>query len=84
MNTVLMSRFVSSLRDAREIALSLPDALQADHFGNPSFRIYGRIFATVPNLGHLNVMIDPFDVEAAVSLARRPARSCGGARSCAV
>lgn len=69
MNTVLMSRFVTSLRDAREIALSLPDAVEADHFGNPSFRVYDRIFATVPDALHLNVMIDPFDVEAAVRLA---------------
>lgn len=69
MNTVLMSRFVTSLRDARDFALSLPDAVEADHFGNPSFRIYGPIFATVPDAGHWNVMIDPCDVEAAVRLA---------------
>jgi hypothetical protein len=68
MNTGLMSGFVTSLRDAREIALSLPDAVEADHFGNPSFRIYGRIFATLPDAGYLNVMIDPFDVDAAVRL----------------
>jgi hypothetical protein len=46
--------------------LALPEAVEKDHWGNPSFRVHGRIFATVPDKGHLNVMIDPFDVEAAV------------------
>ena len=63
-----MSPLVSSLREARAIALSLPGAVEAEHFGSPSFRIDGRIFATVPDATHLNVMIDPFDVEAAVRL----------------
>ena len=54
------------LGKARAIALALPDATESDHWGNPSFRIYGRIFATVPDPAHLNVMIDPFDVDAAV------------------
>lgn len=44
----------------------MPEAIEQDHWGNPSFRIRGRIFATVPDDGHLNVMIDPFDVDAAV------------------
>jgi hypothetical protein len=34
------------------------------HWGNTSFRVRGRIFATVPDEGHVNVMIEPFDVEA--------------------
>jgi len=33
--------------DFRRIALSLPDATEASHFGNPDFRIGGRIFATL-------------------------------------
>jgi len=40
--------------------------IEQEHWGNPSFRIRGRIFATVPDAEHLNVMIDPFDVEAVV------------------
>lgn len=55
-----------TLRDARAIALTLPEAEEAEHWGNPSFRIYGRIFATLPDRQHLNVMTDPFDAEAAV------------------
>jgi hypothetical protein len=51
----------------RKIALRFPEAVEQDHFGNPSFRVRGRIFATVPDDTHLNVMIDPFDVDAVVN-----------------
>jgi len=54
------------LPGARKFALALPNAVEQDHFGNPSFRVRGRIFATVPDSTHLNVMIDPFDVDAVV------------------
>jgi hypothetical protein len=54
------------IETARKIALSFPEAVEQDHFGNPSFRVRGRIFATVPDDTHLNVMIDPFDVDAVV------------------
>jgi hypothetical protein len=33
--------------DFRRIALSLPDAAEGAHFGNPDFRVGGRIFATL-------------------------------------
>ncbi|WP_295682344.1 MmcQ/YjbR family DNA-binding protein [uncultured Nevskia sp.] len=36
---------VLSWQAARELALSLPDAEQRDHFGSPSFRVKGKIFA---------------------------------------
>ena len=55
------------LHGVRKFALALPEAVEQDHFGNPSFRVRGRIFATVPDSTHLNVMIDPFDVDAVVS-----------------
>ena len=64
-----MSQPVTTLRAAREIALRLPEAVEADHFGRPSFRVGGRIFATVPDSDHLNVMIDAFDVEAVLRTA---------------
>jgi hypothetical protein len=57
---------VSKLGEIRTFALALPGAGEADHWGNPSFRVGGRIFATFPDPEHLNVMIDPFDVESAV------------------
>ena len=31
----------------RRIALSLPGAVEISHFGNPDFRVNGRIFATL-------------------------------------
>jgi hypothetical protein len=52
--------------EIRRKALALPEVIEQEHWGNPSFRIRGRIFATVPDAEHLNVMIDPFDVEAVV------------------
>jgi hypothetical protein len=57
---------VIHVRDVRRLALSLPETTEEDHFGRPSFRVRGRIFATLPDFEHLNVMIDPFDVEGVV------------------
>src|SRR4249920_2882366 len=54
------------LHGVRKMALALPETVEQDHFGNPSFRVRGKIFATVPDSSHVNVMIDPFDVDAAV------------------
>ncbi|MFT4246877.1 MAG: MmcQ/YjbR family DNA-binding protein [Pseudomonas sp.] len=34
-----------SWQAARELALSLPHAEERDHFGSPSFRVKGKIFA---------------------------------------
>lgn len=42
----------------RRLALSLPEAHEADHHGRPSFRVSGRIFATLWDEGHMNVMLD--------------------------
>jgi hypothetical protein len=36
-----------SAADFRRIALTLPDTTEASHFGNPDFRVGGRIFATL-------------------------------------
>jgi hypothetical protein len=52
--------------EVRKMALGLPESVEQDHFGKPSFRVRGRIFATVPDGTHVNVMIDPFDVDAVV------------------
>lgn len=46
--------------------MSLPEVTEEDHFGMASFRLRRRIFATVPDVSHLNVMIDPFDVDGVV------------------
>jgi hypothetical protein len=57
------------LHGVHKFALALPETAEHDHFGNPSFRVRGKIFATVPDEGHVNVMIDPFDVDAAIRAA---------------
>ena len=43
---------------ARELALALPEAVERDHHGRPSFRVGGRIFATLWDEAHMNVMLD--------------------------
>jgi hypothetical protein len=43
---------------ARALALALPEAVELDHHGRPSFRVAGRIFATLWDEGHLNIMLD--------------------------
>jgi hypothetical protein len=47
-----------SPEDARRLALALPEAVEQDHHGRPSFRISGRIFATLWDEDHMNVMVD--------------------------
>jgi hypothetical protein len=47
-----------SADDARRLALSLPDAVEQDHHGRPSFRVSRRIFATLWDVEHVNVMLD--------------------------
>ncbi len=44
--------------EARTIALSLSEAVEQDHHGRPSFRVRGRIFATLWDPEHMNVMVD--------------------------
>ncbi|MBV8954391.1 MAG: MmcQ/YjbR family DNA-binding protein [Solirubrobacterales bacterium] len=44
--------------DARRLALALPEAVEQDHHGRPSFRVGGRIFATLWDSRHMNVMLD--------------------------
>jgi hypothetical protein len=64
---------VISEPEIRDIVLSLPGSREADHWGNPSFRVRDRIYATMPDPKHLNVMIDPFDVDGVV---REDPESC--------
>ena len=52
--------------DVRAIALSLHSADEAGHHGRPSFRVRGRIFATLWTPSKLNVMLDQGEIEAAV------------------
>ena len=43
---------------ARTLALALPEAVEQDHHGRASFRVGGRIFATLWDESHTNVMLD--------------------------
>jgi hypothetical protein len=43
--------------DVRRLALSLEGSVEQDHHGFPSFRVVGKIFATLPDDEHLHVML---------------------------
>jgi hypothetical protein len=43
---------------ARTLALALPESVEQDHHGRPSFRVAGKIFATLWDAEHMNVMLD--------------------------
>ena len=52
---------------ARKLALSLPEATEEPHFAMWSFRVRGKIFATVPPEGDkLHVFVDDDAARAAV------------------
>lgn len=53
-------------REARELALALPEAREQDHHGRPSFRVNGKIFATLWDAEHMNVMLDEGGIVQAV------------------
>ena len=48
------------LDTARRFALSLPETTEEPHFEKSSFRVRGKIFATIPEGGkHLHLFVDP-------------------------
>jgi hypothetical protein len=47
-----------SQQQTRALALELPEAVEQDHHGRPSFRVAGKIFATLWDETTLNVMLD--------------------------
>jgi hypothetical protein len=52
--------------EARRLALTLPGAVEQDHHGRPSFRVAGKIFATLWDEDHLNVMLDEDGIRTAI------------------
>jgi hypothetical protein len=52
--------------EAGQLALALPGAAEQDHHGRPSFRVDGRIFATLWDEQHMNVMLDEGGILTAV------------------
>jgi hypothetical protein len=56
------------LEQARRFALSLPEATEQPHFDKSSYRVRGKIFATVPpDNRHLNVFVDESETRASVA-----------------
>jgi hypothetical protein len=47
-----------SRKRVRELALAIPESAEQDHHGRPSFRVAGKIFATLWDEDHMNVMLD--------------------------
>src|SRR5712692_11342406 len=59
---------MGDLHSARAFALSLPGATEEPHFDMSSFRVRGKIFATVPpDEGHLHVFVGEPEVHACVA-----------------
>jgi hypothetical protein len=55
------------LDEARRFALSLPATTEEPHFDMSSYRVRGKIFATVPADGaHLHVFVDEPEIRACV------------------
>lgn len=57
------------MRAVRAAALALPEVVEAPHHELSSFRVRGRIFATVPDDAHVRIMLDEPDVLAAIAEA---------------
>jgi hypothetical protein len=53
-----------SQSEIRRLALSFPQAIEATHHGMASFRVAGKIFATVPDDDHIRVMADEDEIRA--------------------
>ena len=51
---------------ARALALALPETVEQDHHGRPSFRVAKKIFATLWDADHMNVMLDEPGIHTAV------------------
>jgi hypothetical protein len=57
---------VVTREQAQRLALALPEAVEQDHHGRPSFRVGGKIFATQWDDEHMNVMLDEDGIRTAI------------------
>jgi len=55
------------LAEIAKFARGLPEAVEQDHHGMRSFRIDGKIFATLPDERHVRIMLGQEDILAAVA-----------------
>jgi len=53
--------------DARRLALALPETVEQDHHGRSSFRVAGKIFATIWDERTVNVMVDEPGIRSAIA-----------------
>src|SRR6185312_10149935 len=60
---------MATVNHVRKLALALPGVEEMDHHGFPSFRVKGKIFCTLPDSAHANVMLSPDEATSAASLA---------------
>ncbi len=51
----------------KKLALALPETTEEDHHGFPSFRVAKKIFATLPDGEHLNIMLSADEIDMAVT-----------------
>lgn len=56
------------LNELRYLALSFPDTSEDDHHDRPAFRVNGKMFATLPDDLHVNVLLDAQHAQDAVAL----------------
>jgi hypothetical protein len=56
---------MTTMRRVRELALALPATAEAPHHEISSFRVNGKIFATIPDEHHVRVMVPDDEVTAA-------------------
>jgi len=56
-----------TMADVRGWALSLPESTESPHHGIGSFRVRGRIFATVPDDQRVRIMVDELEIRAATA-----------------
>jgi hypothetical protein len=52
-----VARAGTTLAQARQLALALPEATESPHFQSTSFRVRGKIFATSPDAERLHVFV---------------------------
>lgn len=59
--------------EVRTLALGLPEAQEQPHFDRASFRVRGKIFATLPPSGDSVVLMLPVEIQSA-ALAAHPSK----------
>ena len=57
------------LNELRYLALSFPDTSEDDHHDRPAFRVNAKMFATLPDELHVNVLLDAQQAQHAIAQA---------------